>query len=172
MATATTPKPSAALKTWTKRIALYDGGAEITKTLIGAMKRIITLSRRDLQNDKALHALLDHRFNHENSLVARGAKAVRWNITGEQTTQGLNWLRRPRLMKFLEERDLAVIHNFSRFLFVGFEIEDKTRYPGFPRIEARPVYRVIAKNGAWFDYSSSPWQSGQESFTILARGSK
>lgn len=169
---ATTPKPSTAFKTWTKRIALYDGGAEITKTLIGALKRIITLSRRDLKDDAALHKLVDYRFNHENSVAARGAKAVRWNITGEQTIQGLNWLRQSRLKKFLEPRDLAVLDDFSRFLFVGFEITDLTRHPGFPRIDAKPVYRVIAKGGQWFDYSSSPWQSGQESFTILARGSK
>lgn len=170
MTTATKPKTSSAFKTWSKRIPAFDGGAAITKTIIGALKRIITLSRRDLQDDKDLHKLVDYRFNHENSVAARGAKAVRWKITGEQTTQGLNWLRRPRMMKFLETQDLAVLHNFSHFLFVGFEIENRTQHPSFPRIDAKPVYRVIGKDGRWFDYSSSPWQSGQASFTVLARG--
>lgn len=170
MATATKPKTSSAFKTWSKRIPGFDGGVRIPKTVIGALKRIITLSRRDLKDDQDLHKLLGSRFDYENSATTRGPKAVRWNITGEQTTQGLNWLRQPRMKKLFEPRDLAVLDNFSFFLFVGFEIENRTQHPSFPRIDAKPVYRVIAQDGTWFDYSSSPWQSGQASFTILARG--
>jgi hypothetical protein len=170
MPTLTKPKPSSAFKTWSKRIPAFDGGAEVTKTIIGALKRIITLSRRDLAADTELHKLVDYRFNHENSLPARGAKAVRWKLTGEQTTQGLMWLRRPRLLKTLDPQDLIVLDDFSHFLFVGFEIEDHTRHAGFPQIIAKPVYRVVGKDGRWFDYSSSPWRSGRESFTVLARG--
>ena len=104
-------------------------------------------------------------------------KGFQWNITGEQSIQGQEWLKRREVLKLMNETDRATFEDFDHFTFVGFHIKDIST-PYFKRLNVRPVYRVHAKSGKWFDYASAPWQSGaydnggHPSFKLLSRGTK
>ena len=170
--TKTTTPQTAGHKTWTKRLEDYRKGAQITKSLINRAKGLIASKWITLKDgNEALWNMLVATLDYEKNTGATTRKgAVRFNITPEQTAQGLEWLRRPRLLKHLSPQDQQILADFSHFLFVGIDMENATRHGSYPQYRCRPVYRVISKTGAWFDYASSPWQSGQASFDILARG--
>ena len=154
------------LKTWTQRFADYDAGAAISKSLINALASVVRGQRPGF--DPELVKLARKRTDYENVW----GKTPGWAITPEQTTQGLEWLNRRPIKKHLEPGDLAILEAFDHFVFKGYEIVDRTTHSAFPRLTTRPVYRVISKSGAWFDYASSPWQDGGDPFTVLSRGKK
>lgn len=85
-------------------------------------------------------------------------------ITPEQTAKGLAWLRaqvwtlngKARKNDPLGSRERAILLDFDRFTFDGLREEYR---PGGMATYS-PIYRVHAKNGASFAYTSGPWQSG------------
>lgn len=90
-------------------------------------------------------------------LMAHLTQAVENNeieIGEEQTREGLAWLQRHvwRMPWFAAD----VVRNFSHFEFRGFaHIESNpTRVAHHPRSRStyRPRYRVVGRNGRWFDY--------------------
>jgi hypothetical protein len=173
MTTTTTPQ-TPGMKTWVKRLEDYRKGGQISKSLINRAKGLIaskwiTVKDGNLDLWKMLKGTLDYELN-TGATTRKGA--VRFNITPDQTAQGLEWLKRDRMKRLLGDQDFSILVNFSHFLFVGIEVVDATRHDAYPQFRCRPVYRVISKSGSWFDYASSPWQSGQASFDVLARGSK
>ena len=169
--TKTTTPQTPGMKTWVKRLENYRKGEQISKALINRAKGLIASKWITLKDgNEALWKMLAATLDYEKNTGATTRKgAVRFNITPEQTAQGLDWLRRDRMKKHLEQRDQEILADFSHFLFVGIDMENVTRHGSYPQYRCRPVYRVISKTGAWFDYASSPWQSGQASFDILAR---
>ena len=83
-------------------------------------------------------------------------------ITKEQTKKGINYLRtryfklngEPRKSCPFREREIHVIRNFKRFLFVGvYEEYNDYGYGPF----YHPIYRVIAKDGSTFEYVPVHW---------------
>ena len=156
------------IKTWNKRISTYYDGVPIPKSLINALTAVFRDTRGRFP--KEVHERL--------ATVARYPMLPAWSITPEQTTQGLEWLRLSKIWRTLSRGDKAIVEDFHRFTFQGVFTEDQTRHPSFPRVSARPVYRVHAKSGAWFDYASAPWQSGaygvggHPSFKVMSRGKK
>ena len=159
-------------KTWTSRLESYRKGEQITNALINRAKGLLASKWLTVKDGnealwKKLKSTLDYEVNG-GATYRKGA--VRFNITPEQTAKGLEWLRRDRLKKHLEPQDLTALESFSHFLFVGIEVQDITRSSTYEQFRCRPVYRVVSTDGSWFDYASSPWQSGQASFDILARG--
>ena len=166
-----TPTPKAALsKTWSKRFEAYDMGMPITKGLIGSLRRIVEDVNTDNVPQRSAAIMKTHYELTWN-------KGFGWQITPEQSEQGLNWLKRREVLKLLEEKDKAIVENFSHFTFVGFDMID-TSSAFRLRLSVRPVYRVHSKTGAWFDYASAPWQSGaygvgaHPSFKLMSRGTK
>lgn len=87
-----------------------------------------------------------------------------YKITLEQSQIGIDWLMKnivnSRTMKLREnklaqdfnERELNIILNFSHFEFVGFE-EHSNNWSSY----YTPVYRTVAKNGEYFDYTAIHW---------------
>ena len=155
-----------ALKTWIKRFTSYEAGEPITKSLINALGSVIR-NVGSRESDKELRKFVAQKVDYETTWN----NTPGWQITPEQTEQGLSWLHRSAVKKHLLPKDLSVIDNFDYFLFKGFEIVDQTRHASFPKFEVKPVYRVVSKGGFWFDYASAPWQAGTASpFEILSRG--
>lgn len=75
-------------------------------------------------------------------------RRMEWRITPEQTQKGLNWLQKNRRRKILKNAfgpaEWRILDNFSRFKFVGLR--------WLWNRHSSPVYRVVAKNGGYFDY--------------------
>lgn len=87
-------------------------------------------------------------------------------ITEEQSRFGIQWLKSRILTKSgklskskfaqdFRERDAEVIRNFERFEFVGFYANDN----GWSN-HYTPIYRTIAKDGTYFDYTMVGGQWG------------
>ena len=102
-----------------------------------------------------------------------------FDITKEHSDIGIEYLRKtffkkngdPRKAAFddLTDHDINVLKNFKKFKFVGFGLYHENSYNSqYDQYEI--IYRVIAKNGDWFDYLAVSWQSGQ--FEVLNRGDK
>jgi hypothetical protein len=85
-----------------------------------------------------------------------------WQITPEQTEQGLRWLKLPKVKKELTQAQQAILDDFSHFLFVDVQ-DDSTTY----RTDSAPVYRVCSVSGPWFDYVPKPWQSQGCPFEVI-----
>jgi len=69
-------------------------------------------------------------------------------ITLEQTQKGLDWLKQNKIYKkTFSDRERKIFDNFKEFRFVGFH-EDNN---GFRRF-FEPIYRVVSKDGDYFDY--------------------
>jgi hypothetical protein len=101
-----------------------------------------------------------------------------FDITQEHSDIGIEYLRKtffkkngdPRKAAFddLTDHDINVLRNFKKFKFIGFHLYHEGF--DFQSNVYEIVYRVIAKNGDWFDYLAVLWQSGQ--FKVLNRGAK
>ena len=105
-----------------------------------------------------------------------------FDITKEHSDIGIEYLRKtffkkngdPRQAAFdyLTGHDINILRNFKKFKFIGFELS-RVNYNTFNKTTNNAfeiVYRVVAKNGDWFDYLAVSWQSGQ--FEVLNRGAK
>lgn len=95
-----------------------------------------------------------------------------FNISKEQTQFGIEWLRRTqfrldgkiRAGAFIGVREAKIIQNFKRFEFVGLR---------FIRVspcqtDTAPIYRTIARNGEYFDYSCSPMGGFGAAYEVVA----
>ena len=101
-----------------------------------------------------------------------------FDITKEHSDIGIEYLRKtffkkngdPRKAAFddLTDHDINVLRNFKKFKFIGFHLYHEGF--DFQSNVYEIVYRVVAKNGDWFDYLAVSWQSGQ--FEVLNRGAK
>ncbi len=140
-------------RTWARRIAAYQAGQPIEKAKIGAFRKIVC--NRPDTDVPALSGLWDD----------YGRSSFAWQITPDQTVQGLNWLRLPEIKKQLTEAQQAILDDFSHFLFV--DVQDlSTTY----RHDSAPVYRVCSHSHGWFDYVPRPWQSQGCPFEIVGGG--
>jgi len=113
------------IKTWQKRLASYDAGQPIPKSIIIAACSAL----RSLDTPEAVKEAL--------------YQPMGYGITPQQTEQGLAWLRRKSVLKQLRPAHLAVLDTFERFELV--ELRETTRHGWVP------VYRVIGAAGS-FDY--------------------
>ena len=105
-----------------------------------------------------------------------------FDITKEHSDIGIEYLTKtffkkngdPRKAAFndLTDHDINVLRNFKKFKFIGFEVNrlNHNIFNNNTNQCFEIVYRVIAKNGDWFDYLAVSWQSGQ--FEVLNRGDK
>ena len=105
-----------------------------------------------------------------------------FDITKEHSDIGIEYLTKtffkkdgnPRKAAFddLTEHDVNVLRNFKKFKFIGFERSRINYYTNDNHTNQcfEIIYRVIAKNGDWFEYLAVSWQSGE--FEILDRGEK
>ena len=135
-------------RTWRRRIAAYDGGQQIPKSHVYALRKL--LQRMEVAAYGPLPAELKSELD---KLFARG---FAWQITQEQTEQGLKWLDLPKVRKCMTEPQRAIVDDFDYFLFVDlFEIPF-----GHGISNYMPVYRVCSASGPWFNYISRPWVSG------------
>jgi len=140
-------------RTWTRRIASYQAGQPIEKAKIGAFRKLVC--NRPSDDVPFLGALWDD----------YGRSQFAWQITPEQTEQGLAWLKLPKIYKQLSESQRSILDDFSHFLFV--DVQDlSTTY----RHDSAPVYRVCSNAGPWFDYVPRPWQTDGLPFEILGGG--
>lgn len=84
-----------------------------------------------------------------------------YSITPDQTTKGIDYLRnaiwtskgKPRRTakaKVFGSRERAIILDFNQFKFVGVQDISHSEYRFYV-----PVYRVIANNGAYFEYTTN-----------------
>lgn len=88
-------------------------------------------------------------------------EGVHLDLTKEQQRKGIQFLTKTHFRKDGTQRksskltpeQLDVIKNFSHFLFVGLEHETFANGTG---INAIPLYRTVAKDGTYFDYSVDP----------------
>ena len=89
------------------------------------------------------------------TLIATQSPA--WQITPEQTEQGLNWLRKKEIIIFLSENQQEILENFSHFLFIG--TKEIAKEYGFTF--SYPIYRVCGKGKkgrkSFFDYIPQPF---------------
>ena len=102
-----------------------------------------------------------------------------FDITKEHSDIGIEYLRKtffkkngdPRRAAFddLTDHDINVLRNFKKFKFDGFDLY-RPHFQDSQYDQYEIIYRVIAKNGDWFDYLAVSWQSGQ--FKVLNRGAK
>ena len=105
-----------------------------------------------------------------------------FDITKEHSDIGIEYLRKtffkkngdPRRAAFddLTDHDINVLRNFKKFKFIGFEVNrlNHNIFNNNTNQCFEIVYRVIAKNGDWFDYLAVSYHSGQ--FEVLNRGAK
>lgn len=88
-----------------------------------------------------------------------------FRITKEQSDFGIEFLRsklwnksgKPRSTEFSRcfgIREKAIILNFKKFTFEGVRYKQNS-YSG--QFSTTPIYRVHAKNGAYFDYTMGHW---------------
>lgn len=89
------------------------------------------------------------------------AKGLEYKLTPEHTKQGIEYLRNyswttkgvKRKGCQFGYRELAILNEFKRFAFVGFHEE----YNRLGMVLYHIIYRVYAKNGAYFDYVPVHW---------------
>ena len=158
MVTKTTHSPS--FKTWTKRLEDFKAGLPVKESLFSAMCSNIRGRARVAPDTRQLLA----------KKLAYGTLGKKtFTITPEQTVKGLSWLKRSAIYKHLDPAEKRVVDDFSHFSFPGILVQDRN----YGMTDARPVYRVHAKSGHWFDYVANPWQSslwgGKEPFTVIAK---
>lgn len=87
-----------------------------------------------------------------------------WNITPEQTEQGLKWLQLKKVQKELNEKQKLITDNFLRFCFLTVEVY--TRPHGIHI--CLPVYRIHSTFGAWFDYVAYPPTKTEKTIDVLS----
>jgi hypothetical protein len=134
-------------RTWKKRIAAYDAGQPIPKSHIYAFCKLH--SRYGSSREPISPELMEE-------LERLDARGFAWQITPEQTEQGLAWFKLRKVQKELNDSQRVIIEDFSHFLFVG--VREYPRGHGFS--DYRPVYRVCSHSGPWFDYVATHWRKG------------
>jgi hypothetical protein len=147
---------SSLTRIWQRRILAYDAGTPIEKSKIGAFRKLVCRPGFLPSLPDELKARVVGLWDD------RGNSRFAWQITPEQTEQGLNWLKLPKIKKQLTAGQQAILDDFSHFLFVDVQ-DDSTTY----RTDSAPVYRVCSVSGPWFDYVPKPWQSQGCPFEVI-----
>jgi hypothetical protein len=151
----TGPKLLPCQRLWTKRLAAHKMGEPIEKAKINALNRRCGTQWRPTAETELLTAWFNKHF---------GYGSFKLTITGEQTTQGINWLKRRDVLKKLAPFCQQVVADFTKFTFQGIWTVSVNNH-GMRR--GVPVYRVYGKKGKWFDYYATAWQFGGL-FVVLA----
>jgi hypothetical protein len=125
----------------------------VTKSDINALGKLMNSLRfSEFERRDQIHALMNDNLKDS------------YKITQEQTEVGIDWLmknivnertgrlRENKLAQDFFERERNIILNFSHFEFVGFE-EHANMYSSY----YTPIYRTVAKNGQYFDYTAIHW---------------
>lgn len=138
---------SRAYKTWKNRMQAYAKGEPIPKAIINAACGIVRRSnRRSTLTEWERGELV---WNMD----ASSGDVLGWRITDQQSEQGLRWLR-STAWRHLGAQHRAMVEAFDHWTFDGLCI-----MPGrFGREDARPVYRLHAKDGQSFAYYAYPWR--------------
>lgn len=119
---------------WTKRIAEYQAGKPIPKSMVIAAASQV---RRDGPHAQVIADAMTP--PHE----------IAWAITPEQSAQGLKWCMGRQIFRQFTAHEQRILGTFSHFTFSGLDVVP--RFAGFK--DARPIYRVHSTTGAWFDYT-------------------
>lgn len=140
--------PSSIYRTWKGRIE----SGHLTKSQQNTFANYLSGrgKRNNLSRDE-LYAL--------DALIGQKADRGEMTIDAEQTAQGYAWLRnecytpagRVRKRCPLDSRQRAVLDNFSHFELRGFD-EFSIMIGNRDLPTSRPVYRVVATDGRYFDY--------------------
>jgi hypothetical protein len=153
------------------------------KRLLGLLSQKV-LTQSDI---RALKIMLGfstsfERYDQKVSLNNMIKSCNGFDITKEHSDIGIEYLQKtffkkngdPRKTTYddLTNHDINVLRNFKKFKFIGFERSRINYYTTDNHTNQcfEIIYRVIAKNGDWFDYLAVSWQSGQ--FEVLNRGDK
>lgn len=161
-----TPSTRRRLKTIGKYSAkLQRKHAQWTKSEIGGLTKMLNSIRFDSgrRPEEITEALYDLQ-----GLCASdyGSAQFSHRITEEQSAFGIEWLRRAMITKRgqpsamlkraadgREETIMHVIQTFKEFRFIGVLIH---RSPYGMEFHT-PIYRTIARDGSYFDYSPAHW---------------
>jgi hypothetical protein len=143
-------------RTWLRRIASYEAGTPIEKSKIRAFRTLVCRPGYLSELEPTLAAKVQSLWDFGHSKFA-------WQITPEQTEQGLRWLNLPKIRKQLTESQKAILDEFSHFLFVDVQALS-TRY----RRDSAPVYRVCSHSHGHFDYVPRPWRSDGIPFEVVS----
>ena len=133
-------------KTFNKYIKILKSG-KFTESEISSFRQYLGSSSALDSYEKGLLWLEFERAHKE------------YKITKEQTQKGIQWLKnycwtksgRPRQAKnvVFGYRERAILLQFSKFRFTGLFRASENSYDFYT-----PIYRVYAKNGAYFDYTT------------------
>jgi len=153
------------------------------KRLLGLLSQKV-LTQSDMRSLKIMlgFSTTFERYDQKVALNDMIKSCNGFDITKEHSDIGIEYLTKtffkkdgnPRKAAFddLTEHDVNVLRNFKKFKFIGFERSRINYYTNDNHTNQcfEIIYRVIAKNGDWFEYLAVSWQSGE--FEILDRGEK
>ena len=74
-------------------------------------------------------------------------------VSQEQTEKGLKWLNSQR--KHIATSLISILDDFDHFEFCGYTVS----YDDMSRPEIFTIYRVVGKDGRFFDYTMRHWCS-------------
>lgn len=139
-------------KTWKKYCALIQGKRWTKQDINGFMKALNSM--RFTSNMERKDRIGDLLLRFENG-------PREYSITREQTTQGIDYLRRRYFKLNGDARKSCpfslpqqwIIKNFVKFKFVAVLVERNA----WGQELYMPVYRVYAKGGLFFDYTPVHW---------------
>tara|TARA_R100001594_G_C3976880_1_gene249113 strand:- start:284 stop:772 length:489 start_codon:yes stop_codon:yes gene_type:complete len=153
------------------------------KRLLGLLSQKV-LTQSDIRSLKIMLGFCTpfEGFDQKEALNKMIKSCNGFDITEEHSDIGIEYLRKtffkkngdPRKAAFddLTDHDINILRNFKKFKFVGFELSrlNHNIFNNNTNQCFEIVYRVIAKNGDWFDYLAVSYHSG--SFEVLNRGAK
>ena len=153
------------------------------KRLLGLLSQKV-LTQNDIRSLKIMlgFSTTFERYDQKVALNDTIKSCGGFDITKEHSDIGIEYLTKtffkkdgdPRKAAFddLTDHDIEVLRNFKKFKFIGFERSRINYYTNDNHTNQcfEIIYRVIAKNGDWFEYLAVSWQSGE--FEILDRSEK
>ena len=110
---------------------------------------------------------------YQSKAILEAVNSAEWNLNEELTKKGIDYLNK-RVFKnngdirkcassMLDEMNdfhFEILKNFKKFLLVGFKNISPNSYDCYV-----PVYRVIAKNNDFFDYTGIQFETSEIVFT-------
>lgn len=131
------------------------------------------LTEREILNLKrALNPSSYCTKNQSNALVLTVNSAT-YNLDKALTEKGITYLKskcfkvdgsirknKGSLIEEMNEFHFEILRNFKKFLLVGFENVSSNSYENYV-----PVYRVIAKNNDFFDYTGISFEESEIIFS-------
>lgn len=127
-------------------------------TLVSGLKRALTNEERKNQGWSIGVTASKMTADELNSLLD-AVGLCQPVVDKEMQTKGFKYLwdkfktpkGKTRLRNPFTDKQALVLFNFSHFALIDFISIGRYTYP---------IYKVIATNGKWFSYYSTPWQAG------------